>query len=311
MPAKQFQQYVYTYFPPGDQTPEMLELYYQALHVACHYHIYGIETCPTTAKVHHQGFFWLKNACKMTQFAVRKLLPSAHIEIRGEHATVADNIAYVTKSNTDKPNETVVTFGELPEQGKHQASRLQLVLDCAASQGIGAAARLDASIWARNINAVRIWAQLSQAPRNFKTTVVYLYGPAGCGKSSMALEAGALPMTFDNGFYLGYTNQPVVVLEDIDAECTMKRNAWLTLLDRYPLILNVKGGEAVFNSKVLILTSNFPPALTFNRFWDAAMQRRVEKIFQLPEEKDEAQEYLKTVIPRQEASSVEEEAIRL
>lgn len=300
MPSKQFQRFCYTYFPPAEQTAEELELIYAAVHAACHYHLYGIEECPTTGKKHHQGFFWLKHANKTTECGVRKLLPKIHVEAC--KGSVEANIDYCRKLKSEHPNEQWVEFGKLPEDGKHDRTQLDMVLEIARTEGVQAAATSNPSVWARNLNAVWQWARMHQPPRNHKTICIYIWGISGCGKSRFIHDCGAAPVQIKHGFIRGYRNQPVIVIDDLDPQFTgMTRLEWLTLFDRYPLTLNVKGGEAEFNSKVIFVSSNNPPHEVWRDNWDDAMQRRFEKVFCFPKEKNEAQAYVKTIPCIQEA----------
>lgn len=310
MPAIQFQRFYYTYYPPADQTPEQLELHYRALHQVCHYILYGFENCPTTGRFHHQGFFWLKNAFKKTETGARKLMPGVHMgPCRGSPTA---NEVYCRKLNSTNPNEKWYEYGKMPEDGVHDKTRLDNVLEIARTQGEMAAASSDPGTWARNHNAVTRWSRMHQPKRNFKTTCIYIWGIAGCGKTQYAISKGASPLQIKSGFFRGYNNQTVVVIDDIDQHMGLTRTEWLTLFDRYPLTLNVKGGEAEFNSKLIFVTSNFPPSVTFGTMWDEAMQRRFEKIYKFPEEKDEAQVYVTQVLEGFQAPQVGiEEAVRV
>lgn len=62
------------------------------------YTIYGHETCPTSDRLHWQGFISFKNRKRLA--ACKKVAPGAHFEcLRG---TVQENIYYCSKDNQFK-----------------------------------------------------------------------------------------------------------------------------------------------------------------------------------------------------------------
>lgn len=75
----------------------------------------------------------------------------------------------------------------------------------------------------------------------------------------------------------GYEGQPVVVLDDYYA--WLPWDTLLRICDRYPLLVETKGGQANFVPKTVIITSNTMPHMWYKEHapnWKA-LERRVTK----------------------------------
>ncbi len=82
------------------------------------YILYGVETAPTTGRVHHQGFCWLKTQCGSykTMSRMFKCQPGDEEAQKGCWVKMCDgswdeNVEYCTK------DANVFTFGKEPQQG--------------------------------------------------------------------------------------------------------------------------------------------------------------------------------------------------
>ena len=98
-------------------------------------------------------------------------------------------------------------------------------------------------------------------PRSEKPSVIILWGPTGTGKTRAAV--GKDPSkTFivsrpDSGrplWWDGYQGQPRVVIDDFYG--WIPWSYLLQLLDRYPFMVEIKGGKVNFNSPEIYITSN-------------------------------------------------------
>jgi len=233
------------------------------------YLCYGTEICPTTGTVHHQGFAVFKNRTSYN-VAVKKL--PGHITVC--NGTPEENIEYCSKDGS------FLEFGERP---KAQGARTDLatVFVLLRTNPVEHVMEHHPAIWARNYRAMQIYADFYTPPRNFVTQCFYLWGPPASGKSRYAFDAGAVAVVKEGTFLLGYKNQDKIVFEDVDNNNSFSRNFFNTLIDRYPLIINVKGGEAKFNSHIVYFTSNFPPEVSFP-WYDESTKRRITEVLKFP-----------------------------
>ncbi len=136
----------------------------------------------------------------------------------------------------------------------------------------------------QNHKSMSVYRRVSTPSRNFQTKLEVYYGPPGTGKSVRANQVDSTaywlrkpsssgPLWFD-----GYDGQQTVVIDEfygwisIDMFCRM--------VDRYPLMVETKGGAANFTPRRIIITSNVAP----NKWWRfkqpngpvwAAVQRRL------------------------------------
>ncbi|KAK8831026.1 hypothetical protein WA577_003724 [Blastocystis sp. JDR] len=99
--------------------------------------------------------------------------------------------------------------------------------------------------------------------------LVFISGPTGCGKTSLARDFAVSMYGAGNGlpFYMrpsnkwwdGYRGQPVVILDDPSVrrfqELEQEIKVWA---DRYPFIAELKGRSMWAHPKWVIVTSNYP-----------------------------------------------------
>jgi hypothetical protein len=99
------------------------------------------------------------------------------------------------------------------------------------------------------------------------------YGPTGTGKSKRAtyealqLMGGEQPYRKEPKtiWWDGYWGQKVIILDDVDPDDIQPHNRMLRILDRYPLLLQTKGGHVWANWEHVFITSNHHPMLWYPR----------------------------------------------
>lgn len=96
-------------------------------------------------------------------------------------------------------------------------------------------------------------------PRNFKTKTILIFGLPGVGKSRYILEffPNAFWKSPDSSWFDGYSGQDDIVLDDFYG--SLQLSTFLRLSDRYPLLLQTKGGHVNIQAKRLIISSNSLP----------------------------------------------------
>ena len=115
--------------------------------------------------------------------------------------------------------------------------------------------------------------------RSWKTEVRVYVGPTGCGKTSSVVEE--FPDVWfkpDGAWFDGYSGQPYVVFDDFHGErdCGISFPFLLRLLDRYRMVVPVKGAFANWVPRVIIITSNYSPEQWYPCEDPAPLLRRID-----------------------------------
>lgn len=98
--------------------------------------------------------------------------------------------------------------------------------------------------------------------RNWEMEVRIYWGEPGTGKTRSAIEEFPDAYCKMKGkWWDHYKGEKCVIIDDFDpSNCfDFTFDFYLKLLDRYPLLIEYKGGSREFSSKVIIFTSNFNP----------------------------------------------------
>jgi hypothetical protein len=217
------------------------------------YIVYGLEIAPDTGTEHIQGYIELNNAQRFTflhnyfGFKKKGKVLKFHIEIA--NGTAEENKKYVSKEGK------FFEFGEPVKQGarndlmeikqavKDDPKKLNEIIDQ----------------YGNNLQQVK-FAQTLQPiylpPRNPKEPpkVLWLFGSSGIGKTRKVYE------TFDDicaGMYkwlgTGYVQNECFLLDDFRCDLIPFVEV-LRITDRYPQMLEFKGGQVPLNSPYIIFT---------------------------------------------------------
>ena len=110
--------------------------------------------------------------------------------------------------------------------------------------------------------------------RDWKTEVILIVGPSGSGKSRYARETYPTAYWKPVGkWWNGYDGEEDVVFDEFDWQ-VWERTYLLNLFDRYPMLVETKGGYVQLIAKRIIITCKIKP-------WedsDFEMMRRIDKI---------------------------------
>jgi len=228
----------------------------------------GQETA-STGQPHFQGYFELPK--KMAASKIMKHFEDWGIKAHLEAAkgSADDNIKYCSKED-----KTPFRFGE-PKPGQGTRTDLgqlfQAVKDGATDEGL---IDLDAGKWAVHRKALQEYRMICTPKRSFPSTLVFLYGPTGTGKTMHAQELSPQTVEYRCPFMIGYTGaSPNVLFDDFDWT-KMSAKYWLTLCDRYAMTVETKGGSLNWAPKIICFTSNDDP----KTWWPEAPQATREAI---------------------------------
>lgn len=226
------------------------------------------EKCKTP---HLQGMITFIRAYRMT--ALKKL----HNDVHWEIAYCAD-FNYETKIDSEWLID--VNHGK---QGKR--SDLDDVVDKIKKGGTlkDIAEEFPKTFIMANKGIERL-IQMKCKPRDWEMEVHIRWGKPGTGKTRYVWDTYGVDNVYPkmkNKWWDHYLGQKTVLIDDFDPEHAheMAFDHWLTLLDRYPMIVEYKGGSCQFCSKKIYITSNFDPKTWFmNRGNRDAFFRRVNSI---------------------------------
>jgi hypothetical protein len=200
---------------------------------------------------HIQGYVELR--FKQRLKALSKLLPRAHIE--SCKGTQAHNIHYCKKGGD------FVEFGTPRKQGSR--TDLDRSRYMASTDGMRSVVQ---SCSLQEIQVAEKFLTYCEPKRNHYTTVVWIWGPSGIGKSSYIREAvrdkDVYWKSADNKWWQGYDGHKVVVMDDFRASwCTF--NKLLEILDNYPCTVENKGGSRQLLAERIYVSSIHPPELIY------------------------------------------------
>jgi len=224
---------------------------------------------------HLQGYIEMGRPVRFTHFN----LPRAHFEhARG---TPDECVAYCTKLDTRVGGP--YQYGKV---SKGQGARNDLIAIRDTIKSGGSVLDLfnnDATVGAtaRYLRSVDRMVELYQPPPpRSHVRVLFHYGPAGTGKTHCADTPGAYYFDGNNGFWNGYKGEEVVILDEFGGHC-LTPLMFQRLCDKYPFMVNIKGGSVPCKATTIHICSNFLPIEWWSektRFNREAVYRRIHVV---------------------------------
>lgn len=257
------------------------------------YVCWGVEKCPTTDKVHHQGYVeWVKNVSlgKTDRSFLKKLGNTIHWEKR--KGTADQAIKYCEKEGDfhefgvrpSKEQGKRTDLDTVKEMIKQGAPMAKIVDECSSYQGIRMAEKLK---------------EYTEVKRNWKPEVYWYYGPTGCGKTKRAVEEAGEDYWMsgrDLRWWQGYDGHEHVVIDDFRGDFC-KLHELLRILDRYPYTVEVKGGSRQLLARKIWITCPVKPEEVYKSTEDIGqLLRRITKVENLDPVEVIGQRLLKSVI---------------
>lgn len=211
---------------------------------------------------HLQGFLYFKSAVRLT--TVKRVVGDrAHCEIA--KGNLEQNFTYCTKDGD------FFEVGERPmfqcEKGAAERERYKRAFSMAKSGDMDGLIEECPDIAMRHyttIKRIRVDELHKRKLANCdpQGRMAWYWGPAGTGKSRKAREENPDAFIKDcNKWWCGYSDQDVVIVEDVDGE----NKKWMCRLlkiwaDIYPFNAEVKtGSTGLIRPKMIIVTSNYHP----------------------------------------------------
>lgn len=253
-PNRPRRNWMFTYNNPGER-----ELDYDFAEEGSHvrYAIWQREIAPSTGTPHFQGYVEFDDNVRITH--CRKILPGAHWEHRRGSRKQA--IAYCSKDDTRAEGEGAGPFEYGTRESGGQGARNDLLeaktlIDSGATEAQVADDHF--ASWCRNYRAFERYRRLKGEQRDWPVDVHVLYGPPGTGKSRYAMATYPGAYWKPRGeWWDGYEGQKVVVLDEFFG--WLPWDTLLKICDRYPLLLETKGGTVNCLVDTVVITTNKPP----------------------------------------------------
>ena len=237
----------------------------QLLCINYKYLVFAKEVAPTTGTPHLQGYCELD---KRTRFAtlIENLPRGIHVEVR--KGTQQQAIDYI-KNPKDKPIPNPSDIYEVGEP-RTQGTDVSMSAIETARELLRAHSPIDPDI--HSIGVIKAYERLakywpiSRNNSDDELSRIWIYGPGGSGKTRTAYlytrsyRAYKCDL-FTKGWFDGYDNHEAVILDDFNPDSEDKETfkLLLSILDRYPLRVNVKGSSVNWNPRMIIITSQRPP----------------------------------------------------
>lgn len=228
---------------------------------------------------HYQGYLELARSQRMSW--VKKLpgLERAHLEIRRGTREQARDYCMKDESRVEGPWE----YGNFATGGQGKRT------DVLELKNVLLAGATERQIleqlpqqWFQYQRAISYTRTMLQEPRSWNTDIHLYIGTPGSGKSAKVMrEHPDAYWKQRSNWWDNYTGQEVVVLDDFYG--WLPPDMIFRLGDRYPLLVETKGGQRQFLAKKLIITSNKAPVQWWNsetlgRIDIQALYRRIKKV---------------------------------
>lgn len=216
----------------------------------CVYLVYGLEV-GASGTPHIQGYLYFKSASWFSR--VKKAFPTAHLE--PAKGSPEQNRVYCSKDGNFQ------SFGELPVMGARNdiESFVQTVRESKDKLDEDTLLLHHSSLVARYPLFVDRVQRHFHKPEPLKEIEnLWYHGPPGTGKTVTAKQLGTFFIKGPNKWFDGYTDQDILIVEDIEPQHA-KFISWFLKIwaDYEPFTAQVKGSSLFIRPKRIVVTSNY------------------------------------------------------
>lgn len=252
------------------------------------YICYQEECCPSTGKLHIQGYLEYKTSTTMNK--IKKVLGdnTIHLEIRKGKKNQARDYCLKDESKT-KPFVELGNVKSITEckQGKRNdiGDIYNMIKNNCSEDDIK---EYDFAAYCKYYKCFKscindVKNKLSGTFNNIEVNV--LIGNAGLGKTSYIYDKHGAENCYalqkgnnDNLWFDGYHGQDVLIIDDFYGN--IKYGTMLNLIDGYKMKLEIKGGVTYSDWKYIYITSNQSPDKWYKQGLTSALKRRINNVYE-------------------------------
>ena len=148
--------------------------------------------------------------------------------------------------------------GETPSNGGSDSSRVHAeVIQMAREGRLGEIAEQYPAIYLSRLKSIHQVRVEAMNPLSVQKRCIWLYGKPGTGKSRLAFSYENFYPKNPNKWWDNYSNQAVVILDDLSTEHHVLGYYLKRWADRYPVLCEIKGSSLYPGYDLFIVTSNY------------------------------------------------------
>lgn len=209
---------------------------------------------------HLQGFGYSDRLLSLEQW--REVI-SVRAHIERTRGSPDSNRRYCTKEDTREGGTEPYEFGDIPRQGARSdlSAVFESIQNGSSEKGV---LETYPAEYIKYSTGIKRACLLTQGRRNWQTEVFWFYGSTGTGKSRAAFELapGAYWKPGSSKWWDGYDGEADVIIDDYRRDlCTFSE--LLRLFDRYPHVVECKGGSRQFVARRIFVTTPRCPRETW------------------------------------------------
>lgn len=253
-------------------------------HAHFKYMVYQHEEAPETKKQHLQGY--IEFDCIQKISALKKLFGIGnHFETKKGSRDQARDYCMKEESRVALTHPT--ELGEwVPDKGKGKRTDLEAACEIVGKDGIlGLVEQSPATFVRYHSGMGKLAAIYEQRKKMLRDVEVILHvGDPGTGKTWAVWEENknweeVYSLTTygkNRTWFEGYTNQSILIIEDFKGQIDYQE--LLRILDKYPLMVEEKGGSMMAKWTKIYITSNFTPEAWYDGQPIDALRRRIHHV---------------------------------